>query len=55
MKTRSLKKRVTRDKTHTIARRLPDGTNGKDGKAPQIAADQQVDEVERTFSTRWEW
>ncbi len=52
MKTKNFQKRR---KTLTIARRLPDKAPAENGKARQIAAEQQVDEVERTFSVRWEW
>jgi len=52
MKTKNLRKRR---KTLAISRRLPDKARAENGKAPQVAADQQVDEVERTFSIHWEW
>ena len=55
MKRTNLQKLADRDKNVATTRRLPGKARGESGKAPPAGAEQQVDEVERTFSVRWEW
>jgi len=43
--------RKTDDKTRTVR----NGSRRSDPDQLQAAADQQVAEIERTFSVRWEW
>jgi len=56
MKTKNIKKRVAaKSQLPNGAKRFPGTTSGNSAKALQVATEQQVDEMERTFSSRWEW
>jgi hypothetical protein len=43
------------NRTAQKIRRVRTGTRRSDAVQPLAAADQQVAEIERTFSVRWEW